>query len=207
MTTEERLVDESVDENVEVDERAGKDSQEPADEIPAQKHGLTQWVSGLRPRHGAILIAGLVVAAAGLAGWAYGYQYRPDQQSDDPAAQTAMRAAADGTAALLTYGPDSVNQDFASAKKHLTGDFLSYYSKFTEKVVAPAAKGKGVKTTASVVQAAVSEIHPDSAVVLLFVNQATTSKDRPEPSLTASSVVVRLAKIDGQWLIAKFDPV
>jgi Mce-associated membrane protein len=207
MTTEERLVDESVDENVEVDEPVGKDSQEPADEIPAQKHGLTQWVSRFRPRLGAILIAGLVVAAAGLAGWAYGYQYRPDQQSDDAAAQTAMRAAADGTAALLTYGSDSVNQDFASAKKHLTGDFLSYYSKFTEKVVAPAAKGKGVKTTASVVQAAVSEIHPDSAVVLLFVNQATTSKDRPEPSLTASSVVVRLAKIDGQWLIAKFDPV
>jgi Mce-associated membrane protein len=207
MTTEERLVDESVDENVEVDGSAGKDSQEPADEIPTQKHELTLWVSRFRPRLGAILIAGLVVAAAGLAGWAYGYQYRPDQQSDDAAAQTAMRAAADGTAALLTYGPDSVNQDFASAKKHLTGDFLSYYSKFTEKVVAPAAKGKGVKTTASVVQAAVSEIHPNSAVVLLFVNQATTSKDRPEPSLTASSVVVRLAKVDGQWLIAKFDPV
>jgi Mce-associated membrane protein len=207
MTTEERLVDQSVHENGEVDEPVGEHSQEPADEMPAQKRGLTQWVSRFRPRVSAILIAGLVVAAAALAGWAYGCQHRPDQQSDDAAAQAATRAAADGTAALLTYGPDSVNDDFASAKKHLTGEFLSYYSKFTEQIVAPAAKGKGVKTTANVVQAAVSEFHPDSAVVLLFVNQATTSKDRPESSLTSSSVLVRLEKIDGQWLIAKFDPV
>jgi Mce-associated membrane protein len=190
MTTKEPLVDQSVDENGELDEPVGEDSQRPADETPAQKHGLTQWVSRFRPRVSAIVIAGLVVAAAGLAGWTYGDQYRPDQQSDDAAAQAATRAAAEGTAALLTYGPDSVNDDFASAKKHLTGDFLSYYIKFTEQVVAPAAK-----------------IHPDSAVVLLFVNQATTSKDRPESSLTSSSVLVRLEKVDGQWLIAKFDPV
>jgi Mce-associated membrane protein len=207
MTTEERSVDESVDQDAEVDELVGGDSDESVDETPTQKRALTRWVSWLQRRVSVILIAGLVVAAAGLAGWTYGYQYRPDQQSDDAAAQAATRAAADGTAALLTYGPDSVNEDFASAKKHLTGEFLSYYTKFTEKIVAPAAKEKGVKTTANVVQAAVSEIHPDSAVVLLFVNQATTSKDRPESSLTSSSVVVRLEKVDTQWLIAKFDPV
>ncbi|MGH3558044.1 MAG: twin-arginine translocation pathway signal, partial [Mycobacterium sp.] len=64
-----------------------------------------------------------------------------------------------------------------------------------------------VKTTAAVVTGSVSELHPDSAVVLLFVNQSTTSKDTPDPSISASSVQVTLTKADGKWLISKFDPV
>jgi Mce-associated membrane protein len=191
-----------------VEEAVQHDGQDPEiDDAPATKRRLPPWLSRLRPGTRTIVLVVLIVAATALAAWTYGYQYRPDLRSDDTAAQSAMRAASDGTVALLSYGPDSVNEDFASAKKHLTGDFLSYYTKFTEKVVAPAAKEKGVKTTAAVVQAAVSEIQPDSAVVLLFVNQGTTAKDRPEPSLTSSTVLVRMTKVDGRWLIAKFDPV
>jgi Mce-associated membrane protein len=84
---------------------------------------------------------------------------------------------------------------------------LSYYNQFTEQIVAPAAKQKGVKTTAAVIQSAVSELHPDRAVVLLFVNQSTTSTDKPDPAQRSSSVLVTLAKINGAWLISKFDPV
>lgn len=51
------------------------------------------------------------------------------------------------------------------------------------------------------------EIRPDSAKVLVFLNQETSSKERPDPSLTASSVVVSLTKVDGNWLISAFDPV
>ncbi len=46
--------------------------------------------------------------------------------------------------------------------------------------MAPAAKKKGVKTEANVARAAVSELEPGRAVVLVFVNQVTTSKDRPD---------------------------
>ena len=108
---------------------------------------------------------------------------------------------------LLSYAPDSLDRDLAAAKSHLTGDFLTYYSKFTDQIVAPAAKQKTVKTTASVVRAAVSELHPDSAKVVVFLNQTTTSKDRPDPTHTASSVVVSLTKVNGTWLISAFDPV
>jgi Mce-associated membrane protein len=58
-----------------------------------------------------------------------------------------------------------------------------------------------------VVRAAVSEMHPDSAVVLLFVNQRQTVAGRPDPSLSASSVLVTLQKVNGAWLISKFDAV
>jgi Mce-associated membrane protein len=58
-----------------------------------------------------------------------------------------------------------------------------------------------------VVRAAVAEIHPDSAIVLLFINQVTTSKENPDGAFAASSVKVTLKKIDGRWLISAFDPV
>jgi Mce-associated membrane protein len=57
------------------------------------------------------------------------------------------------------------------------------------------------------VGAAASELHPNSAVVMLFVNQATVSKDRPDPAMASSTVLVSLAKIHGKWLITKFEPV
>jgi Mce-associated membrane protein len=50
-------------------------------------------------------------------------------------------------------------------------------------------------------------MHTDSAVVLLFINQTSMSSDRSEPTLLASSVLVTLNNVDGNWLIAKFDPV
>jgi Mce-associated membrane protein len=153
-----------------------------------------------------VLLLGLL-ASGGLAGWLFFAQYRPDQQTDDAVAQTVVNAARDGTVALLSYKPDSLDQDFAAARSHLSGDFLNYYNDFTKQVVTPAATTKGVTTTAQVVGAAASELHPDSATVLVFVNQVTTSKERPDPSMASSTVKVSLTKVNGQWLITKFDPV
>jgi Mce-associated membrane protein len=159
---------------------------------------------------GIVGIAVLVVAlaaSAGVAAWLYFSQYRPDQQIDAAVSKTALDAATNGTVALLSYAPDSLDKDFASAKSHLTGDFLSYYTQFTEQIVTPAAQQKAVKTTASVVRAAVSELQPNSAVVLVFVNQTTTSKENPDGAFAVSSVKVSLNKVDGTWLISSFDPV
>jgi Mce-associated membrane protein len=158
-----------------------------------------RWV----PLVAAALLVGAAVLSAGL----YFNKYRADQQTNSAAAHTAIQAASDGTVALLSYSPDSLDRDFSDAKAHLTGDFLSYYNHFTEQIVAPAAKQKGVTTKAAVVQSALSELNPDRAVVLLFINQTTTSTDRPEPALTSSSVLVSLSKVNGSWLISKFDPV
>jgi Mce-associated membrane protein len=155
----------------------------------------------------AALLAVALLGSAGMAGWLYFNEYRPDQQTDPAAAQVALDAAKTGTVALLSYSPDSLDQDFANAKSKLTGDFLSYYTQFTEQIVTPAAREKSVKTAASVVRAAVSEIEPDNAEVLVFINQTTTSKENPDGAFAASSVKVGMTKIDGTWLIESFDPV
>jgi Mce-associated membrane protein len=152
------------------------------------------------------LVLGLL-AAAGLAGWVYFSQYRPDTQTDDAARQSAVNAARDGTVALLSYKPDTLNQDFAAAKSHLGGDFRNYYEQFTKDVITPAAQSKGVTTAAQVVGAATTELRRDSAVVLVFVNQVTASKERPDPAMASSSILVSLSRQHGEWLITKFDPV
>ncbi|OBH54258.1 hypothetical protein A5682_23990 [Mycobacterium mantenii] len=154
-----------------------------------------------------VLLLALLLLSGGLATWLYFTKYRPDSQTDAGVASAVASAASDGTVALLSYSPDSLDKDFAAAKTHLSGDFLSYYNQFTEQIVAPAAKQKSLKTNARVLGAAVQELHPDSAVVLVLVDQSTTSKDNPDPSMASSSVLVSLTRVNGTWLITKFDPV
>ncbi|SOX55969.1 hypothetical protein MAAFP003_4665 [Mycobacterium ahvazicum] len=154
----------------------------------------------------AVLILLLLLSGGG-ATWLYFKQYRPDKQTDAGVASAVVSSASDGTVALLSYSPDTLDKDFAAAKSHLSGDFLSYYNQFTEQIVAPAAKQKSLKTNARVLGAAVQELHPDSAVVLVLVDQSTTSKDNPDPAMSSSSVLVSLTRVNGNWLITKFDPV
>ena len=153
-----------------------------------------------------VVLAVLLVTAATLAVWLYYAQYRPDQRSRGEA-QAVTTAASEGAVAVLSYSPDTLDRDFAAAKSHLTGNFLSYYDNFTTAFVAPVAKQRGLKMTAEVTKAAVSELHPDSATALIFVDQTSTSADRPDPVSTASSVLVKLTKVNGHWLISSLDPV
>jgi Mce-associated membrane protein len=148
----------------------------------------------------------LVVAAVGVAAGLFFILYRPDRRTDDAAAQRAIQAASDGAVTLLSYSYDNLDRDFAKAKSHLTGGFLAYYSKFSEEIAAGAQQGQ-LTTTAKVIRAAVSDLHPDSAVVLVFVDQTTVSKQKPEPLKANSSVLVTVTKVNGSWLIANFDPV
>ncbi|MCV7370083.1 hypothetical protein CRI77_12825 [Mycolicibacterium duvalii] len=180
----------------------------PIDETPAEpapdREPPRRSIKGLVT---AGVLAVALLASAGLAGWLYTNQYRPDQQTDADARQVVLDAATSGTVALLSYSPESLEADFAAAKARLTGDFLSYYTQFTEQIVTPAAKEKQVKTTASVVRSGVAQMEPDTAEVLVFINQTTTSKENPDGAFAASSVKVGMTKVDGNWLIESFDPV
>ncbi|ORW72965.1 hypothetical protein [Mycobacterium saskatchewanense] len=153
------------------------------------------------------LVVVLLLTSGGVATWLYFKEYRPDQQTDPGVKRAVVSSASDGTTALLSYSSDTLDQDFANAKSHLAGDFLNYYNDFTQQIVAPAAKQRSLRTTAKVTGAAVTELHPDSAIVLIFVDQSTTTKDSPQPAVALSSVLVHMTRVDGKWLITKFNPV
>jgi len=155
----------------------------------------------------AVVLVVLLLISGGVATWLYFEQYRPDQQTDAGVARSVVNAASDGTTAVLSYSADSLDQDFATARSHLAGDFLSYFDQFSQHTVAPMARQKSMKTKAKVTGAAVSELRPDSAAVLVFVDQVTTTKDGAQPSVAVSSILVRMSRINGKWLITKFTPV
>ena len=203
----ENVTDESVDEVTANDDAAAETETKSESESQSRDGIVRRSARVTWARLGVILLAVVLVASAGVAMWLYFKQYRPDQETNATASAVALDAAKNGTISLLSYSPEKLDKDFANAKSHLTGDFLSYYTQFTEQVVTPAAKQKSVKTSASVVRAAVSEMHPDSAVVLVFINQITTSKENPDGAFAASAVKVGLKKISDAWLISSFDPV
>jgi Mce-associated membrane protein len=188
---------------------ADEDGRPPAGEGSARLRRLAAIRRRARrclARWRSIVATTLVVAAVGVAAGVYFILYRPDQRVDDATAHRAIQAASDGAVAVLSYSYDHLNRDFNNAKSHLAGDFLAYYSKFTDDVVAPTAQQGQLTTTAKVIRAAISELHPDSAVVLVFVDQTTGSVQKKDPEKTRSSVLVTLTKVNGSWLIAKFDP-
>ncbi|MFZ2174019.1 MAG: hypothetical protein WAW17_08300 [Rhodococcus sp. (in: high G+C Gram-positive bacteria)] len=153
------------------------------------------------------LTAVLLTGSAILASVLYFVNYRADQRVNGTVQSEVLSAATDGAAAVLTYRPDTLDADFANAESRLTGDFLNYYSGFTEQVVAPAAKDKAVETEATVMGTAITRIDPSSATVLVFINQTTTSRDTPDPTMTTSSIRLGMQNVDGRWLISSFDPV
>ncbi|OWL98880.1 twin-arginine translocation pathway signal, partial [Mycolicibacterium peregrinum] len=162
-----------------------------------------RWTHRVARRWRPIAVVCLLLASAGSAAPLYFGVYRADHGSA-AASATVVDAASEGSVALLSYAPDSLDKDFATAKSKLTGDFLDYYSEFANKFVAPAAKEKDIRATASVVRAAPITVQADTAEVLVYLNQATTSRDNPEPAQAASAVKVGLTKIDGGWLISSF---
>lgn len=128
-------------------------------------------------------------------------------RDSDAARETSMQAAKDSTVSLLSYKPDTVEQQLTEARDRLTGEFRDQYTELVTNVVIPGAKEKQISAVASVPAAASVSANPGRAVVLLFVNQTVTVGTGGVPADTASSVRVTLDKVGERWLISKFEPV
>jgi Mce-associated membrane protein len=118
----------------------------------------------------------------------------------------SVRVATDGTIAMLSYKPDSVEKDLGAARDRLTGNFKDSYTSLTRDMVIPGAKEKQISAVATVPAAASVAAAEKHAVVLVFVDQTVTMGNDP-PTDTASTVRVTLDKVNTRWLISGFDPV
>lgn len=168
---------------------------------------IGRWTRRCAAKWRAILLTLLLIGTTGYAAGYFYFVYRADVQTNDLAARQVIKAASDGAVALLSYSPDTLDRDFANAKSRITDDYLTYYQRFTDQIVGPAAQRGQVTTTASVVKAAVSELHPNSAVVLVFLRQKTASKEKPQPVVTSSGLRVAMNKVNGSWLIEKLEAI
>jgi Mce-associated membrane protein len=150
------------------------------------------------------VLPGLALVLALAAGF---FKWQDNSVRDaDKARAESVQVAKDSTIALLSYKPDTVEQQLNAARDLLTGEFQESYSSLTHDVVIPGAKQKQISAVATVPAAASVSADPNKAVVLVFVNQ-TVVVGADAPTDTASSVRVTLEKHGDRWLISKFDPV
>lgn len=156
-------------------------------------------------------LALLLALGAGFARWEYvasDYGALPpvaSEQNPSPA-MDSIAAAKESTIQMLSYKPDTVEQQLNGARDLLTGEFRDSYTSLINDVVIPGAKQQQISAVASVPAAASVSADPTHAVVLVFVNQTVVVGQDP-PSDTASSVRVTMEKVDGRWLISEFEPV
>jgi Mce-associated membrane protein len=146
-------------------------------------------------------LAFMLTAAAGVLKW-------QDSTARDSVAagDGALQAARDGATALLSYRPDTVDQQLHAARGRLTGSFRDSYASLTDDVVIPGAKQKQISAVATVPAASIISATPDRSQALVFVNQ-TTIAGQGAPTDSTSSVRITLEKVAGRWLISGFDPV
>lgn len=154
-----------------------------------------------------ILAFGVLPGLALLLGLTFGYFRWLDGSADDLARARAesVRAASEDVIALLSYKADSVDRDLNAARDRLTGDFRDAYTQLIRQVVIPGAKEKHVSTAVKVSAAAPVSTTASHAVVLLFANQTVTIGDGA-PTDTQPVIRMALDKVNGRWLVSRFDP-
>jgi Mce-associated membrane protein len=151
-----------------------------------------------------VLLAGLLaltltaLAAFGL----LAYRVRAGDQVEAARGQ-AVAAAQDHAVTILSYDYRHLDADFAAARRTLTGSFAKDYKVTTTTLVRPGAEQYHVVVKAEVAAASVVTAKADQVVVLLFVNQTTTSTRLDGPRVDLNRVRLTLVKVDGRWLVNK----
>jgi Mce-associated membrane protein len=179
-----------------IEETDADDDAEDAPEVP-----------GARSSRGRPLVAALAAVALILAlGVGYLKWLDGTARESRAAAEQSIRTASDSTIAILSYKPETVDQELKAAADRLAEPFRQQYTQLVNDVVAPGAKQQHISAVATVPAAASVSATGKHAVVLVFVDQ-TTIIGTDAPTQSTSSVRVTLDKVDGRWLISQFDPV
>jgi Mce-associated membrane protein len=200
---DETATEESADKIDEVDK-----ADEPTETADETSESAEPETPKRRIRWARVFAFGVLPAVALLLAMGAGYLKWMDNsvRNSETARIESTQAAKDCTIALLSYKPDTVEQQLGAARDLLTGDFRDSYTSLTNDVVIPGAKQKQIAAVATVPAIASVSAKPNRAVVLVFVNQ-TVIVGQDAPTDTASSVRVTLDKVGDRWLISKFDPV
>lgn len=161
-----------------------------------------------RPTLWWLLTAVLVVAiaaAAGLGVWQYTLKNRTPHPpataaTSDTDVDAVTHTASSDVVKLLSYTADTVEADAAAAAEVTTGDFTDRYKHLAATII-PTAQKQGRSLTTTVTQAGLISLADTKASVLLFVNQASTTRANPTPQTSNRSIRLDLSKINGTWLV------
>jgi len=148
-----------------------------------------------------LLVAGVVALALVLTAAAVTVKARGEDRTER--ARTEAVAAAESRAVdLLSYDYRHLDRDFGRAEKGLTGQFARDYAHTTDSVVRPTAEEVHAVVKAEVVSSSVVRAAQNKVVVLLFVNQTTTSTRVQGPKVDLNRVRMTLVRVGENWKIS-----
>lgn len=151
------------------------------------------------------LLSALLMTSGAVAGTGW---LRANDYSATRSAEAAARAAANtAVPRLLSYNSVTLDEDLDRNRSLTTGPFAGDYAKLTDAVIKPAAKARKVTTTASASATSVVSAARDEVVLLMFINQRTTSLDEKMPRLDSTRIKVTMRAVDGHWRIANLEPL
>jgi Mce-associated membrane protein len=155
-----------------------------------------------------LILTAVLVALLALAGLLALGLLGPDGVEDineadavEQSVRTAPAAAESAATAILAYDFRSLDADQDTAARSMTEEFAAEYADTFEKVVRPAAEKTRAKVTASVLATSVVRATEDTARVLLFVDQATTSTANVRPQIALNRVEMSLVREGDTWLV------
>ncbi|KAA9163657.1 hypothetical protein FPZ12_009160 [Amycolatopsis acidicola] len=128
-----------------------------------------------------------------------------DTTRSEQAGKDAVAAALDLTPKLLDYDYKTIDADLARAQSVTTGDYWAQNG--LAGTLKPAVVAQEASTHTVVQAAGVADAQPDRVVVLAFLNQTTTGKNLSAPRVDSRVAKVTVARVDGRWLLAAFEPL
>jgi ABC-type sugar transport system ATPase subunit len=171
-------------------------------ETEGGERGRSRQGAGGWPRGAKASLAGpLVITLSSLAAFGLvAYRVRPGSRVET-ARDQASAAAQHDVVSILSYDYRHLDRDFAAGRAALTGSFAKDYRATTTKLVRPGATAYHVVVKAEVAAESVVSATAGEVVVLLFVNQTTTSTRLDGPRVDLNRVRLTLVKVDGSWLV------
>lgn len=148
----------------------------------------------------------LVLALGGLDGWLLTSQPTSGSRAErDQALSTAKSAVP----LILSYNHQRFDSDVAAAKARLTGRAVTDYVQAMTKTIKPTATKVQAVVQAQTNGAGVEAVSGDGdhVTVVVFGEQKVTNTSLKTPRTDLFRVRVTLDRVQGQWLVSKFDQI
>jgi Mce-associated membrane protein len=125
----------------------------------------------------------------------------------DQARTAAAQVAQNSMPVVLSYNYTAMAGYPAAAEGRTTGEFRKALANLINTAVLPAATSQQIVTKTTAVATSVVQADPDTVVLLMFINQQTSSKTLTTPQIEGSRIRVTTQRVGGTWLISQFEPV
>lgn len=128
-----------------------------------------------------------------------------DEAAAGKSAAKEMQSAAEAFAVLLTsIDAKNLDSDIAQILDGSTGEFKDMYGE-TSGQLRQLLIDNNSTSRGNVVDSAVQSFDGDVGVVLLFVDQAVSGKNSPDPRLDRSRLKITMRNVEGRWLAEKVE--